>query len=317
MPAGHFDPARLPAPETYYAGQGVNLRGRGVQRTGNCLLHGGHDSFSVNLDSGAYCCFNPSCDARGGDVLDFHRHLHGVDFVEAARDLGAWIEGDEPAPTKPAAKPVSRPAETRQREPLPDYARTLLRGSEGLQGTLGEAYLRARGCAVPPADSDLRYHPHVWHSPTRTYWPALIGIITDAVTGEQIGAHRTFLAPDGSGKAPVDPARMALGHKQGGVIRLWPDEAVDTALGIGEGIETCLTLAQVMRPVWAAIDAGNLAGFPVLPGVQALTIATDHDEAGIAGAKGCAERWTAAGREVRLIIPPRPGQDLNDIGGAT
>jgi putative DNA primase/helicase len=316
MAAGHFDPARLPSPETYYAGQGVTLRGRGTQRLGNCLLHGGHDSFSVNLESGAYCCFNPSCDARGGDVLDFHRQLHGLEFVQAARDLGAWIEGDEPAPQETRAKPPARPVPAREREPLPEYAKTLLRGSESLQGTLGETYLRRRGCATPPPDGDLRFHPHVWHSPTRTYWPALLGVITDAITGDQMGVHRTFLAPDGSGKAPVDPARMVLGPKQGGVIRLWPDEAVDVALGIGEGIESCLSLAWVMRPTWAAIDAGNLAAVPVLPGIQALTIATDHDPAGIASAKACAERWTAAGREVRLVVPPQPGQDLNDIGGA-
>jgi putative DNA primase/helicase len=316
MTRGHFDPARLPAPETYYAGQGVNLRGHGAQRLGNCLLHGGHDSFSVNLESGAYCCFNPSCDARGGDVLDFHRQLHGLDFPQAARDLGAWVGGDEPDPPQMLAKPVPRPVAARAREPLPDYARSLLRSSERLQDTPGATYLRRRGCAVPPADSDLRYHPHVWHSPTRTFWPALIGIITDAITGEQIGAHRTYLAADGSGKAPVEPARMILGHKQGGVVRLWPDETVTTGLAIGEGIETCLTMAHAFDPVWCCVDAGNLAAFRVLPGIEALTIATDHDEAGIAGAKACAERWTAAGREVRLVLPPQPGQDLNDLGGA-
>lgn len=316
MAAGHFDPARLPSPETYYAGQGVNLRGRGVQRPGNCPIHGGHDSASYNMESGAFCCHNPACGAHGGDVLDFHRQLHGLEFVQAARDLGAWIE-DEQAPTRiEPAKPVPRPPAPRAREPLPEYARSLLRGSESLQGTPGETYLRRRGCATPPPDGDLRYHPHVWHSPTRTYWPALLAIITDAVTGEQMGVHRTYLAPDGSGKAPIEPPRMVLGPKQGGVIRLWPDEAVDIALGIGEGIESCLSLAWVMRPTWAAIDAGNLAAFPVLAGVQSLTIATDHDPAGIAGAKACAERWTAAGREVRLVVPPLPGHDLNDVGGA-
>jgi len=31
-----------------------------------------------------------ACGAHGGDVLAFHRQLHGMSFVQAARDLGAW-----------------------------------------------------------------------------------------------------------------------------------------------------------------------------------------------------------------------------------
>ena len=66
------------------------------------------------------------------------------------------------------------------------------------------------------------------------------------------------------------------------MVRLWPDEAVTYGLCVGEGLETCLTAAHGFTPVWACLDAGNLAGLPVLPGVEALTIVADHDEAGLA-----------------------------------
>jgi hypothetical protein len=32
------------------------------------------------------------CGARGGDVLAFHQHKHGLNFVEACKQLGAWLE---------------------------------------------------------------------------------------------------------------------------------------------------------------------------------------------------------------------------------
>lgn len=101
--------------------------------------------------------------------------------------------------------------------------------------------------------------------------------------------------------------------KKGAVIRLWPNEAVVYGLGLAEGIESALALAHAFTPVWAAIDVGNLADFPPLPGIDALTIAGDNDEAGITAAQACARHWLAAGREVRVVIPPAAGADLADV----
>jgi putative DNA primase/helicase len=55
--------------------------------------------------------------------------------------------------------------------------------------------------------------------------------VTDARDGEPINLHRTWLAKDGSGKAPIDkPRRLLKGHRSNnGVIRLWPDD--DVTLG--------------------------------------------------------------------------------------
>jgi hypothetical protein len=130
--------------------------------------------------------------------------------------------------------------------------------------------------------------------------------------------HRTWLAPDGSGKAPVEKPRLLLkGHdKAGGVVRLFPDDEVTSGLAIAEGIETALTAAHGFTPVWATIDAGNLAAFPVLDGIESLTVAIDHDKAGLDAFNGVAARWLAAGREVRQWLPPDYGADINDWAGA-
>lgn len=178
----------------------------------------------------------------------------------------------------------------------------------------GLAYLTARRCVIPPADGHLRYHPALEHPPSGMVGPALVALVTDAITGTPLTLHRTWICANGS-KAPLAPPRMLLaGHrKRGGVVRLWPDEAVTTSLGIAEGIESALSLAHTFTPVWACIDASNLAEFPVLEGIECLTIGADNDPVGIAAASACKERWIRAGRMARIVMPPTPGTDLNDM----
>lgn len=50
-----------------------------------------------------------------------------------------------------------------------------------------------------------------------------------------------------------------------------------------------------------------------MSGISALTIAADHDPAGQRAAKACGMRWAAAGATVRVVLPPEPGADLNDV----
>jgi len=177
-------------------------------------------------------------------------------------------------------------------------------------------YMRARKTVIPPCDGDLRCHPALKH-PSGYVGPALVALVTHPVYGHPMTLHRTWVNADGS-KAAVDPPRMLLGGhtKQGGVIRLWPDEAVTHGLGIAEGIESALSLAHAFQPVWSLIDAGNLADFPPLPGIESLLIAADNDEAGLKAAEACARHWHLAGREVRMVIPPGHKTDLNDLARA-
>jgi len=179
-------------------------------------------------------------------------------------------------------------------------------------GTTAHAYLTARCCLPPPRDGDLRCTESLRH-PSGYVGPALVALVTDALTGEPMTLHRTWIKADGT-KADVDPPRLLLGkhRKAGGVVRLFPDDAVTTGLSVAEGIETALAVATVYQPVWSAIDAGNLAAFPVLEGIQSILIAADNDPAGLRAAEQCAECWYRAGRRVRIAKSPIPGEDLND-----
>lgn len=180
-------------------------------------------------------------------------------------------------------------------------------------------YLVGRGCRLPPRDGHLRWHAAAWHWPTQQRHPAMVALITDVATGTPLSLHFTFLKPDGRGKADLERPKLLLPkhRKAGGVIRLWPDTAVTAGVLIAEGIETTLTAARAYTPCWCCIDAGNLAAFPVLAGIDSLLIAVDRDAAGLKAAQACAQRWADAGRGVGLVEPSIDGADLNDEFGVT
>ena len=100
-----FDRNLLPDPASYYEAQGLRLTGpRSAKwRTTACAFHGGSDSMRVNLRTGGFCCMN--CGARGGDVLAYEMAVSGLDFIEAARRLGAWVEDGRP-PTSASQRPA-------------------------------------------------------------------------------------------------------------------------------------------------------------------------------------------------------------------
>jgi len=43
-----------------------------------------------------------SCSQKGGDVLAYHIAAHGLCFIDAAKELGCWVDDGKPAHTRPA-----------------------------------------------------------------------------------------------------------------------------------------------------------------------------------------------------------------------
>jgi hypothetical protein len=187
-----------------------------------------------------------------------------------------------------------------------------------IAGTLAERYLSSRRIDLDALPEDmsqvLRWHPRCpWE---RGYAPCLVALWTDVITGEPKGIHRTALTATAE---KID--RMSLGPIAGAVIRLWPDDAIAQGLVVGEGVETTLAAATriehrgtLLQPAWACGDAGHVRDFPVLAGIEALTVLVDNDVSGQgqAAAEACARRWRDAGREVTRLVPRIPG-DFNDI----
>lgn len=148
-------------------------------------------------------------------------------------------------------------------------------GLQPLAGSLAEVYLReARGLdlsRLKRLPGAIRFAPSAQHfdedTGEVTEWPCMVTAMTRG--SKLTGLHRTWLARDGLGKAPVTPAKKMSGSVRGAAMRLSsgpsglsPAEAAKRGradpLLIGEGIETTLT-GGIARPDYRAWAAGSLS----------------------------------------------------------
>jgi hypothetical protein len=190
-----------------------------------------------------------------------------------------------------------------------EQAKRLWQDAQPVAGTLAETYLRGRGI-IGPLPPTLRFHGAVWHGPTARRYPAMVA----AVQGAGLPAvHRTYLRPDGTGKADIEPAKAMLGATAGGAVRVTDGPS---RLVVAEGIETALSLScgllRTPATVWAALSTSGIRGLHLPPQVGRLTIAPDGDKAGREAANALAERAHALGWQVALLPAP-DGRDWNDI----
>ncbi|MGH8431186.1 MAG: DUF7146 domain-containing protein, partial [Solimonas sp.] len=162
------------------------------------------------------------------------------------------------------------------------------------------------------------FHPRCYYrpddgSPTETR-PAMIAAVTD-LSGAITGAHRTWLAPDGFGKAPVDTPRRAMGRLLGHAVRFG---AADDVLAAGEGIETMLSLrcALPAMPMAAALSANHLAAILLPSSLRRLYIARDADAAGDIALARLSKRAQAEGVEALALSPQMSdfSEDLQAFG---
>jgi len=176
-------------------------------------------------------------------------------------------------------------------------------------GTLVEVYLRSRAIEHPLSAESIRFHPSMKH-PDQSSWPCMVALMTRGVDAQPTGIHRTYLSRDGSGKAPVSRPKMMLGAAKGSCVRL---SAVATKICVGEGIETCLSGAQLSRlPAWAALSTTGVKSLDLPPVVREAVILVDRGRPGEAAATAAATKWKAEDRTVRLAFPPPSHGDWND-----
>lgn len=263
-------------------------------------------SFTINLHTGQWADF--ASGDKGGDLISLYAYLHGVSQGEAARALGM---GNDTAISPLRAPKPPKPPKEEPAAPHP-IALRLWRESIPARGTATETYLRGRGIACPILET-IRHLPRGWHKPSNTHWPCMLAAVTRWPDNAPVAVHRTYLAPDGSGKAPVEPDKMMLGGTAGGAVRI--GDCLDSIV-IAEGLETALSVFQATgMTVWAALSTSGIRGLILPPpGITPhVTIAADHDEPGIDAAHDAAERLSNEGYRVRLAIPSIPGADFNDL----
>ena len=253
--------------------------------------------------------------AEHGDLLDVIRESLGlIDFKDVAEEARAFLSLPRPDPEPTATKRKTSPASSGSTE----AARRLFAMSQPIAGTLVETYLRNRGITALHGTGNLRFHPRCYyrpdeHSPTEV-WPALIAAVTD-LDGQITGAHRTWLAPDGSDKAPIETQRKAMGDLLRHAVRFGN---LSDVMAAGEGIETVLSLRQGLpdMAMAAALSAAHLAAIAFPATLRRLYIVRDNDPAGDGARDSLVERASAAGIEAIVLSPALAdfNEDLRTFG---
>lgn len=254
-----------------------------------------HPSFSV-------------ADRDGKTLFHCHAGCPAERVIDALRRRGLW-QGKNERIYRPRSQNIEA-----QKAIQPDLqARTkravdIWKNAYSAVNTLAETYLRSRGIFIPVPPT-LRFLPNCRYE-TGISFPCIVALVTSGLGNQPLGIHRTFLAPDGTAKAPVTPAKKMWGPCGGGAVRL---AKADDRLMIGEGIETTLSAMMASDiPGWAALSVSGMRGLDLPPNIRAVTILADADTNGEAAAVECAERWSREGRNVRIARPPA-GYDFNDL----
>jgi hypothetical protein len=212
---------------------------------------------------------NPSLSVRdsadGKLLIRCHAGCEQHSVIAALQDLKLWPGGVEASAPQTVLVQQRRRQEHAARDCGQDAKRrdalAIWQSATPAGGTLVETYLGWRGLHLPTPTA-LRFH-HALKHPSEGIWPAMVALVTRGVDDTPLGVHRTFLARDGNGRAPVDPQRMMLGPCSGGAARL---AAAGDVLMVGEGIETCLAAMQATsHPVWAALSTSGLRAALSLP----------------------------------------------------
>jgi hypothetical protein len=300
--------------------RGIKLIGW-VDRCGPCPQCGGKDRFSINVRKQVFLC--RGCAARG-NVIALVRFLDGCGFLEALE----YLTGERaPAPSRPAPAATDAPRDDDRDARALMFAKQIVSEMRPILGTPGETYLREIRKIDTEAVADvlertdaIGWLPAVYfnepdHALHGRKLGAIISVMTDMITAEPTGAiSRTYIHEGRKlrkAKTLGSPA---------GIIRLSEDADVLEGLHIAEGLESAFgAMSKGFRPMWATGSTALMAKFPVLSGIEALTMIADHDAnaAGERAAAAVASRWREAGKEARVWRPKSIG-DLNDIliGGA-
>jgi putative DNA primase/helicase len=266
---------------------------------------------------GVACCpahddHTPSLSIREADdgkiLVRCHAGCEQERVIDELRSRGLWPGKVTQLVKRSAPHPTTTSGPARDDAKRTRGALAIWNNACSAGGTPIERYFASRGVQLPVPQT-IRFHDRLKHQ-SGSSWAAMVALVTRGADDEPLGIHRTFLARDGSGKAPVDPQKMMLGPCRGGAVKLAPASDV---LMVGEGIETCLAAMQSTgHPAWAALSTSGLRALDLPDIVRDVIVLADGDDAGESAAQDAALRWKRERRRVRIARPPR-GFDFNDL----
>lgn len=272
---------------------------------GPCPLCGGKDRFRWDNDEGRGTYICGQCGAGSG--MHLAMGFLKQEFIPTANRIDELLGNQKFEPDK------LKPAFTE------DERRKMLRAvwcetTPMEPGDLADTYLKSRGiwhASYPPA---LRFAARMrdGEGGIRPCMVALVGIYG---ADRYATMHRTFLRPDGKGKAEmIAPRKLMPGPlPDGACVAL--SEYIGGPLGIAEGIETAFAASAMFDlPVWSAINSAILKKWKPPEGCGEVVIFGDNDPkfGGQAAAYELAHRLAVKGIDVDVQMPPHVGQDWND-----
>lgn len=271
-----------------------------------CPICGGKDRarFTNKGGDGVFIC--NQCGAGNGITLAMK--LNGWDYKTACLKI------DERLPEARRDKPADEKTDLMKR----DAMNRLWFSSIPITASHAVGKYLAMRCGVEEFPPALRCVDALPFRGRDMVFPAMLAKVTGP-DGAPVNIHRTWVAPRGTGKAPVDdPRRMMAGTvPPGSAIRLAPEAEV---MGVAEGIETALSASAMSGvPVWSTIGTFWLETWRPPECVKRLFIFADHDRnyAGHVAAYRLAniisvnKAW--AHIDVQVRMPQRPGSDWNDV----
>lgn len=273
-----------------------------------CPFCGGRDRFRFdNKDgNGTYICNQ----CGSGDGIGFVMSLRGLDYGAACSEVDAIVGNKKLNIVANASDAPRELSPEKRREMLND----LWFGAVPTEaGDIVHQYLASRGLDDDQYPSSIRTAANCYYSRGLNL-PAMLAKVVD-LDGKPVNVHRTFIRPDGTGKADVQaPRKMMPGEiPAGACVRLG---AVQEQIGIAEGIETAFAaMHHYHMPVWSAINSTMLAKWEPPAGVTSVCIFGDNDKkfGGQAAAYALAHKLTTKGVEASVHIPEQPGTDWADI----
>jgi hypothetical protein len=299
-------------------------------------------SFWVNLPGAGVKLpgsFRDAATGEKGSAFDLVMKAHNLDFRGALAWSRAWLGLSDMAREDRAAKlreaAAANAADAAEETGKLDkarkwaFAKYVEARKRPFVGSVADVYLRSRGIdvsALPRLPGVLGWLPEQDHFESKSQWPVMLAGMQDA-DGKTVAIHRTFLRPDGSGKAPVEPARKIWPSFAGCMIRLWRGEgglSIDEACKAGvcerwhvcEGIEDGLSLVLAdpgPRTVCAG-SLGNLANLEFPPCCDELVVCADNDWGKPQAKKQFDKAIDVLARKVPKVLVARSaiGKDAND-----
>lgn len=248
----------------------------------------------------------------GDDIISSKDYVRNLLIAHGFSYLVKDFRGDY------VPKPILKPIKKERNESFANHVKLWAQGRV-ITGTIAQTYLKNRGLDFAPnnANQVLKFIPKLWENNPNVC--ALGAEIRSMKTGQIIGGSYTPLTAATAKQGKKAYNRRIYGNMAGGAIMLtdFQDCHFENVLGIGEGLETTLSLRSILNapdlPLWALLSANNFKNFILPSGIKQVFIAADHDKAGNEAAMALALSLNKKGVLAQLVRTKTPKSDLNDL----